>query len=230
MKNMKKILIIFLFLNVLLSYGQNKHGDSVKNICPNLFVLGVIEIENPVLISYSKTESRKQFRYENGRTGKWVYSPKSFRVYRNRFLTTKTNIPCVLEKIKNIDKLIYDTNYYVLHRPSPFNDFIHTNITPSCNEEEKKMLNDMYGGKFSEVEERRINLVYKKETVIAKNIYYRTINTNKFLLILVNYDWYIKEQKTTLPPIYTIPYFPIRKGVYIKVLIPLVGSVPQGAK
>jgi len=225
----KKTLIIFLFLNITLSYGQS---DSTQNICPNLFVLGVIEIENPVFITYLKKMSKKQFRYENGRTGKWVYSPKSFRTYYNGFVTTKTNIPYVLENIKNIDNLIYDTNYYALHLFT-WNRFIHTEVSPLCNEEETEMLNYMYEDKIVLPNKRIVVVDYynKGRTVIAKNTYCRTVNTNKFLLILVNYDWYIKHDGMgRRPNYYVIPYFPVRKGVYIKVLIPIVGNAPSGTE
>jgi hypothetical protein len=40
--------------------------------------------------------------------------------------------------------------------------------------------------------------------------------------ILVNYDWYEKEHTSTAPLNYIIPYFPERKNIYIKVLIPVL--------
>ena len=85
-------------------------------------MLGVIEIENPVLITCKKY-SGKYIKEIFGR--KYVYKPKRAGTYTNYFVTTKANVPYVLKNKKNIDNLIYDTNYYVLHL-SAFNQFMET--------------------------------------------------------------------------------------------------------
>lgn len=206
-----------LFQNDMLPF---KISDSIGRYDINCIVLGIVEIDSLVGISY------------------WYKAPMSTenRIFSHKvqystglFLTYKKNIPINPNLTYEEVKLLFQNKDYFLIENRV--GIIEKYILPRCSEENKKIIehtlqnsHTIYDITYTLPIDTSWQYVIKNRKKKGKQIpitcffYNEYKGKNKFLLVLMNRKW-----ANTLIPIESDPMQePIETDVYVKYLIPLL--------
>ena len=182
---------------------MNKTSDSIGQYDLNVFVIGEVELDSLVHVSYEQ-----KYRYES----------EYWLTYTNDYITKKSNIPYIKNYKENLSTLIYNNDFFEVE--NNYNVVLHF-IYPQCNEYEKERLDSTFAKGESC---RMMGANYERENGIAvdhiidksREMYYVDIQgKNQYLLVIMNRTWRqniihvssSRESDTT--------------NTYIKFLIPL---------
>jgi hypothetical protein len=227
------IIVIILFSSLIIFSSPNPKNILLpeNDTNTNLFIIGLMEIENPILLQYEKKYIKHNSLLKQNK-GFVKIRMLFFSKGITNIVTSRINLSHLLENKKHINYLLFENQYFDLIKCP--NNFIYEYIYPLCNKTEQKLIRYMYHrfrNDFVISYKRRISIVSKEVEKIDKHIFYRAINTNKFLLVLVNYDWYYTINIPSLIELgdkqkycYYLYKHDIkeRKGLYIKILIPVI--------
>lgn len=182
--------------NSICDYLYNKipkTSDSIGKYDINTFVVGVVEIDSLVQLSYEFTIKKGFSRFK----------------YYSYFITNKRNIDLQQLNTSNIDNLIYQKDYFDLEVDV---NVIKIFIYPKCNDSEKLLLDKA----FKNSKDCRLKINLQDNVKIDDKLSYKEITyPKKFLLVIMNRTWrqnlYFVENSTKDD----------NSNTYIKYLIPL---------
>ena len=186
--------IVFIFLCFSFQQIQAQYLDSSYRNDSDIYIIGLISLENPILVSPKKKEKDK------------------FEC--NSVCTEKKNLDCFVNIKKDFKYLIFDTNCYGIEwGPS----FVYDCILPISTLEIDTILRKTY---HHPIAFPRLTRPVVDENIFKyKHLRYRNIRINKFLLVKVKIS--LLNKYTPLGVCYYLRGDKTMSEKYIKVLIPL---------
>ena len=190
---MKKI-IVFIFLCICFQQIRAQDLDSSYNNDSDIYIIGLVCLENPILV-FSKKKVKDKFECGS-------------------LCSEKKNLDFFINKKNDFKYLIFDTNCYGIHwLPS----FVYDCILPISALEIDTILRKTY---HHPIVSPRFTFPVVDEIIFKyKHLRYRNIRINKFLLIKVKIS--LLNKYTALGVCYYLRGDKIASEKYIKVLIPL---------
>ena len=210
-----KVLFLIMLLSNLCSKAQV--NDTIKP--SQVFIIGIKEFKNPVLLFPSKKFNERKIPYELLSVVIEEEKMKGF----------------VLTKINNFRYISLNANCYITgFWFSKIASFVHEQIIPIVPQEYLPLLTKTYP--YSDMKDKDI---YGEIKEYNKKYEYYDITCKKYLLVLVHaplYNHYTYDR--IRPPAHRFRGDKAEQGIYFKLLIPLLdddvqegtGSVPHGAK
>ncbi len=186
--------IVFIFLCFSFQQIQAQYLDSSYRNDSDIYIIGLISLENPILV-FPKKKEKDKFEC-------------------NSVCTEKKNLDCFVNIKKDFKYLIFDTNCYGI---SNLPKFVYECILPISTLKIDTILRKTY---HHPIATPRLNRPVVDEIIFKyKHLRYRNIRINKFLLVKIKISLYNKYK-----PLGLCEFFIGDKTMsekYIKVLIPL---------
>lgn len=222
MKVIYVISVISMFFSFLTSYAQvklsladtmymNTKSDSIGNYDINCVVIGEVELDNLIYVSYS-TKIKNKVITKNIFNKLQAFFCPYYVTYSNGYVTNKNNLSLIKANKKNISNLIYKKDFFAFVDDEMVIKYF---IYPQCNDYLRKKLDKTFEYPVSTIKYDTTRYEIDKK----QGIYYRQIIfPTKFLLVLMNRTWAESRNVTTSDP----PKLSDTSNTYVKFLIPLI--------
>lgn len=175
-KSIKIISFIIFALLFLLSYSMPYNQKKEEGLNNNLIIIGVIKIDNPILVYYTNIGKYK---------------------HRNTILISQENVSSIKE-YNSYRKAIGNIGYKY------FNSCLFTGYFYRSFQDSLKYI-DILDTIRRNCNENKGPILYGKRTKLDKNIYYESILTNRFLLCLIKVSLLNKCEPIENEPIEDFP-------------------------
>ncbi len=212
MKLKLTLLIICNFLIIDL-FAMNTDTIFANNHNHNVIVLGIITMENPIIV---RPKIKQNIKMQGDQ--KRYYFRRGVKCINSRsFVIEEKNLTKINYKKKDMDNIIFDTLCYMFYSSEKL---IYDNILPIVSFELKTIIKKTYPNELHIVLK---NLIIEKD-YFYKDYIYKYLNYKKYLFVLINVNVLKRDAKkyeTEPCNICYALYNPANQGHYVKVLIPL---------